>query len=273
MKNLSQYMFDMERFGVSPSKLAYRLSGKAKGVPRILTVTMPKSGTNLLQRILVLHPALSRAWLPTLGQRNREKWSNPQQLFASVGEGKIVSTHFDFEDDLARLLRKQLGFKLILMVRDPRDAVISDMHYIQTWPGHPLKAKITAMPDDKTRLIALIEGRDGIRNIRDQILRFSEWSRYAHTVRFEDAVGAAGGGSDEEQFNVIKTLFAYLDMPLCDREVRFVANNARSSKTQTFRTGKIRNWEHVYDREVKDAFREVAGNLLIDLGYEDNTDW
>lgn len=273
MKTLSQYAFDLERFGVTPSKLRARLDGTSANAPRILSISMPKSGTNLLQRILVLHPALSRAWLPTLGRRNAEKWSEPRAIFSPIKNGKIVSSHFDFDEELADLMRNELKFKLLLMVRDPRDAVISDMHYIQTWPGHPLKEKISGLPDDKARLLALIEGRDGLRNIRDQILRFSEWTKCAHTVRFEDAVGAGGGGSDEKQLASIKAIFQYLEIPVDDAVALHIATNARSGKTQTFRTGRIRNWETVYDRDLKDAFRSVAGELLVDLGYERGLDW
>lgn len=273
MKKLSQYLFDLERFGVSPSKIGARLDGRTANAPRILTVTMPKSGTNLLQRILVLHPALSRAWLPTLGRRNAKKWSRPSDLFTPIRPGKIVSSHFDFDESLARLMSEDLGYKILLMVRDPRDAVISDMHYILTWPGHSQKDQFAALPDDKARLLELIEGRNGVRNIRDQILRFSDWTKFAHTIRFEDAVGSGGGGSDSAQLAVVKGVFDYIGLPLTEAEARSIAANARSGKTQTFRTGRIRNWETVYDQEVKDAFRNVAGDLLIDLGYETGTDW
>ena len=273
MKTPSQYLYDFERFGLTPLKFWTRLNGTAANAPRILSISMPKSGTNLLQRILILHPSLSRAWLPTLGRRNAEKWSDPHALFSGIKNGKIVSSHFDYDGDLASLICDKLKFKLLLMVRDPRDAVISDMHYIQTWPGHPLKEKIMALPDDKARLLALIEGRDGLRSIHDQILRFSQWSECAHTVRFEDAVGASGGGSDDKQLKVIKGIFDYLEISISDEEARLVAINARSGKTQTFRTGRIRNWEAVFDDDVKDAFRSVAGELLIDLGYENGMAW
>ena len=273
MKKISQYLFDIERFGASPAKIRARLNGSAANAPRILTVTMPKSGTNLLQRILVLHPALSRAWLPTLGRRNAEKWSHPRELFSPISSGKIVSSHFDFDEELARLMSEDLGYKTLLMVRDPRDAVISDMHYILSWPGHPLKDQILSLPNDKARLLELIEGRNGLRNIRDQIQRFSGWTKFAHTIRFEDAVGAGGGGSDTTQLAVVKGIFEYLGLSLNEADASSIASNARSGKTQTFRTGRIRNWETIYDQDVKDAFREVAGDLLIELGYEVGADW
>ncbi|MGY9032823.1 MAG: sulfotransferase domain-containing protein [Rhodobacterales bacterium] len=273
MKKLPQYLFDLERFGASPAKILARLNGSAANAPRILTVTMPKSGTNLLQRILVLHPALSRAWLPTLGRRNAKKWSRPREFFSPISSGKIVSSHFDFDEGLARLMSEDLGYKILLMVRDPRDAVISDIHYILTWPGHPLKDQISALPDDKARMLELIEGRNGVRNIRDQILRFSDWTKFAHTIRFEDAVGSGGGGSDSAQLSVVKDILDYIELPLTEADARSIAANARSGKTQTFRTGRIRNWETLYDQDVKDAFRAVAGDLLIELGYETGTEW
>ncbi|WBY17284.1 sulfotransferase domain-containing protein [Erythrobacteraceae bacterium WH01K] len=273
MKSLSQYAFDLQRFGLTPARIASRLVGEARHAPRILTVTMPKSGTNLLQRLLVLHPALSRALLPTLGQRNRERWSDIEKLLAPIGPGRIVSSHFDFDPDLAATVGDKLGYKILLMVRDPRDAVISDMHYIQSWPGHPLKERVASMKDDKTRLLAIINGEHGGRNIRDQILRFSDWTGHAHTVRFEDTVGAQGGGTDETQLETVRGIFAYLGMDVSLEQAKAIAVDARSSKTQTFRTGRIRNWETVYDRDVKDAFKAVAGDQLIELGYEKDHDW
>mgnify|MGYP001407164782 CR=1 FL=1 len=273
MKNVAQYLYDLERFGLTPTKMLARINGTTANAPRILTVTMPKSGTNLLQRILVLHPALSRAWLPTLGRRNAKKWSRPRELFSGISSGKIISSHFDFDEGLARLMSEELGYKVLLMVRDPRDVVISDMHYIQTWPGHPLKKQISALVDDKARLLELIEGRKGISNIRDQILRFSNWTKFAHTIRFEDAVGSQGGGSDSAQLSVVKDVFDYINLPLKEADARSIAANARSSKTQTFRTGRIRNWKTLFDEDVKKAFCEVAGDLLIELGYETGTEW
>ena len=273
MKSLQQYMFDLQRFGVAPDKIMAQMSGRKAKAPRVLTVTMPKSGTNLLQRILVLHPLLGRAWLPTLGRRNAEKWADARKLLSGVKSGRIVSTHFDYDAALATLIRDELDFKLLLMVRDPCDAVISDMHYIANWPGHPQKDLLAGMSTDKERLLALIEGRAGIRPVRDQILRFSDWSNHAHTLRFEDTVGAGGGGSDAAQFRMISDLFAYLGLPLSDDEVRDIAARARSAKTQTFRTGRLGNWKEAFDDEVRDSFRTHAGDLLIDLGYEKDLDW
>lgn len=273
MKSVQSYFYDFQRFGLTPTKLVARLGGRAEKVPRVLTVTMPKSGTNLLQRILVLHVLLSRAWLPTLGRRNSDIWKDPKALLGSVGAGRIVSTHFDFDMNLARLIKDELQYKILLMIRDPRDAVISDMHYILSWPGHSQKTLFESMASDKERLMTLISGSDVVRPIREQILRFSGWADYAHLIRFEDAVGAGGGGSDDMQRMVVGGIFDYLGISLSDSELEFISANCRSAKTQTFRTGAIRNWERVFDADLSRAFKDQAGDLLVELGYEKSYDW
>lgn len=273
MKTLNNYIYDLQRFGLTPEKLIAQIAGKKARAPRILTVTMPKSGTNLLQRILLLHPWLSRALLPTLGRRNEGKWKDARGLLGRIGPGRIVSSHFDYDENLCRMVKEELGYRLLLMIRDPRDALISDMHYIQSWPGHPQKELISGMASDKERLLALIDGSNGIRPIRDQIKRFSGWATHAHVIRFEDAVGAAGGGSDKAQKEVIRGIFNEIDVPLSNEKAEYIARNCRSAKTQTFRTGSTRNWEKVFDDDIRSAFNRVAGDLLVELGYEKDLNW
>ena len=273
MKNLNQYVYDFERFGLTPTKIGARMLGLSSKCPRILTVTMPKSGTNLLQRILLLHPYLSRSLLNTLGNRNLKKWSDPESLLSPIKNGKIISTHFDYDEELASLINDKLQYKVLLMVRDPRDALISDMYYIRSWPGHPLKNYFNALPNDETRLGHLITGGSNFNGIRKQVLRFSEWQNCAFTIKFEDAVGASGGGDDNKQSEMINDLYKYLDMPLKPSQLQKICERSRSSSTQTFRTGKIGNWRSEYSDQLKEKFKSEAGDLLIALGYESDYSW
>lgn len=43
--------------------------------------------------------------------------------------------------------------------------------------------------------------------------------------------------------------------------------------TSTFRKGTIGNWYDQFSDEHKQAFKNVTGDLLIDLGYEPNNNW
>jgi hypothetical protein len=44
-------------------------------------------------------------------------------------------------------------------------------------------------------------------------------------------------------------------------------------KSHTFRSGKTGGWKEYFTEEQKALFKEVAGDLLVRLGYEENNDW
>ena len=274
MKTLQHYLHDIERFGYSPAKLYSRLFGCREGLPKILTVTVPKSGTNLLQRILTLHPMLYRRKLPTLGRRNSELWTDWGRVFLKTKPGEIVSSHFDYDSRMANYLLKDAKYKIIFAARDPRDIVISDMYYILKRPDHGYHAKLTSLKDEKEMLLALIRGDDGMRPINRQIQRFEEWINHEVLyVKYEDMVGVGGGGDDGKQKSVIKQIYAYLDMPLGEDLLNYISMNCRSSKSQTFRSGTINSWKIHFDDDLKDIFKESSGDLLIKMDYECGYDW
>jgi len=43
--------------------------------------------------------------------------------------------------------------------------------------------------------------------------------------------------------------------------------------TATFHEGKIGSWKKYFKERHKIAFKKIAGQLLIDLGYEKDFDW
>ena len=44
-------------------------------------------------------------------------------------------------------------------------------------------------------------------------------------------------------------------------------------RSPTFRQGKSGGWKTQFSPENKALFKEIAGDLLIRIGYEDNKDW
>jgi len=44
-------------------------------------------------------------------------------------------------------------------------------------------------------------------------------------------------------------------------------------KSHTFRSGKTGGWKQHFTDKHKKLFKEVAGDLLVRLGYEKNNDW
>jgi len=44
-------------------------------------------------------------------------------------------------------------------------------------------------------------------------------------------------------------------------------------RSPTFRSGKIGEWRKCFTEGHKKTFKDVAGDLLIKLGYEQDNDW
>ncbi|NTU74012.1 sulfotransferase domain-containing protein [Candidatus Roizmanbacteria bacterium] len=274
MKKLVNYVYDVERFGFSPVKIWNRLFIDRGDLPKILTVSIPKSGTNLLQRVLILHPMLYRRIMPTLGQRNKDYWSNWDKIFNKSKYGEIISSHIDYDESFENYIINKVHHKIVFITRDPRDIVISDMHYILKKKGHGYREHLMKMSSEKEMLTALILGDDVIRPINQQINRFAGWvNPKVHCVKFEDMVGNAGGGDDYRQRAAIRELYEFLGIKINDSLLEYIANNCRSSKTQTYRSGKINNWKKQFDDELKVQFKTVAGDLLIEMNYEKDHSW
>ena len=52
-----------------------------------------------------------------------------------------------------------------------------------------------------------------------------------------------------------------------------IKQNIIPQHSGTFRKGEIGNWKNEFNEEHKAAFKEIAGQLLIQLGYEKNYKW
>lgn len=105
----------------------------------------------------------------------------------------------------------------------------------------------------------------------------SYWGWLSHfpdfvLIKFEDLIGSKGGGSDETQINTVKKIANNLGKKLTDNEIKIIADNLFGA-TWTFREGQIGCWKKYFKPIHKDCFKIVAGQLLIELGYEKDLNW
>jgi len=87
-------------------------------------------------------------------------------------------------------------------------------------------------------------------------------------VRFEDLVGAKGGGSDEKQYNTIKKSLNFLKINVPESKIQFAMNNLFGSSL-TFRKGIINDWKNYFTSEHITLFKKTMNHTLLDWGYED----
>ncbi len=93
-----------------------------------------------------------------------------------------------------------------------------------------------------------------------------------YTTTFEKLVGPQGGGTLEEQLNEIIAIANHMGTKMDQTQALEISNNL-FGESITFREGKIGSWKKYFLERHKDAFKKVAGQLLIDLGYEKNLNW
>jgi hypothetical protein len=58
-----------------------------------------------------------------------------------------------------------------------------------------------------------------------------------------------------------------------EEALRLLMAAIQPRRSATFRSGKSGTWRQYFTEEHKRLFKEVAGDLLIRLGYETDNDW
>ncbi|MGH2791071.1 MAG: sulfotransferase domain-containing protein [Actinomycetota bacterium] len=279
---------------------AYRLYARAAlfyPPPRVLATSMPKAGTHLLSSLLANFPRMMfsgrhhafRNFYVTEDATERAgtagshviDWTKVETALASVNQGQYMTAHFSPVPELMALLEK-LDYRTLVILRDPRDVVVSSSFYLAHLSRHFLNERFTSeLTSNDDRLMAAIkglpavEGARGLPSVGSRIERYKRWIGQPHAciTRFEKLVGPNGGGSAEEQRQEIMSIAAHINRPLKAQEADALAARTWSPRSSTFRRGVIGDWRNHFSDRHKDAFKEVAGEGLIELGYESDHDW
>lgn len=275
MRALKTYINDFDRFGFSFHKVYNRLFKGNSSLPKVLTISIPKSGTHMLQRSLLLHPQLYRDFRPTLGRRNVESWKTIENVASKMKKGRIISSHFDYEEGAKDVLKK-FDIKAFFLYRDIRAIAVSDLYYILSKNEHPHNNYFKSLSSDKERLKIVITGNDEhkVRPLSHQFARFEGWMNSgAMTLKFEDLVGASGGGCDDIQVQKLRQIYDHLELDVDTSFIKDIQSELFSGKTPTFRSGKIDSWRSLFDDEITELFKKHCGELLIKLNYEKDQSW
>lgn len=173
------------------------------------------------------------------------------------------------------------------IIRDPRDMIISMAHMVQNgW-----NEEHYPVVDDL--IYDFIDGRQkhfirwgvevhsaypllwelGVVGFYKLYLPWMKAKKF-HTVYFENLVGSKGGGSDEIQLEEIRKIANHIKVKLSPEQLKKVHDQLFGG-SRTFREGQITGWKKHFTPEMKAAFKKTPGanELLIELGYEKDTNW
>ncbi len=270
-----QYVLMRHVFPLSKSEMVAQKRGH-----RIFANSIPKSGTNLLTRLLNTLPTVNSRWTYHID----ETMPGLIRQLRATRKGQVVSAHLAWHRDLDNFLREH-KFRKFLIVRDLRDVAVSGCFYVTYMDkSHPLHPYFLSLRDDSERLLHYIRGVEdrafpGGQRPRNWVENFTvgfiPWVKDPECLllRFEDLIGSLGGGEQKSQQMAVVRVLKHLNLQLNKEEIEDVCSRVFSTKAKTFRKGKIGGWKTHFSNEHKAAFKERNGQILIELGYESNNDW
>lgn len=281
------FRFPVRRMRYRLRRAQFRLRYGAQPAPVLFANSFPKSGTHLLLQALMgfakLGPAVYSG-LPAITMFHgftgeQAPAAEVARQIEGLASGDIGYGHVHAEPELVDALSKD---KIVsyFIYRDPRDVVVSHAYYVtHIWTSHVHhEYYANELTNFEQRLTASIQGRPELTDIsfpgiQQRFAPYVGWLDHPATlaIRFEDFIR-------EKQ----ATLEAILEHA---QGRGFPVQGDRAQALQllewaidpenspTFRSGKIGGWREQFTPEHKAVFKELAGELLVKLGYEADLNW
>lgn len=165
-KRRSRALDGLGRKARSMAYAAGRAVVRASGPgPTLLANSFPKSGTHLLHQVLTGIPGVSDArrlvaTRPPVRYAPRDVVPALRRLFRRH-PSEVLRGHVEYEAAIAELLRQSQAFH-VFIIRDPRDVVISEAHYLANMaPWHRLHRRFRDLSSDMDRIKLAIRGLEG----------------------------------------------------------------------------------------------------------------
>jgi hypothetical protein len=250
----------------------------------VLGISFPKSGTHLLDQILLgfskvgpFSTRLHSFYAEYEGESGRSR-SVDQALswLDALGPRDVASAHLFSRPEVVRLVAAP-AFLPYFIFRDPRDVVVSHVFYVTEMESrHVHHAFYASLPDFDARLRISILGRPDLDiafpNIADRFAPYLGWMDRPEVMKlqFEDLVNNRVSALD----SILRHFLARVPLEV-PRATLLAAleHSINPRRSPTFRSGKTGEWKRYFTPEHKQLFRSVAGDLLQRLGYEPDNEW
>jgi len=252
-------------------------------MPVVFGNAIPKNGSKLLFNILrgltdlgpFVDTGLNEIKPYFRGKLTSSRWILKQFEMLKPGDIRLGYL-YNTEENISAICHH--GWANFLIIRDPRDAIVSEVFYaLDINPQHLLHDYLLSLGSMEARVQALISGipeGDLKRvDIRGHYERFLVWLEHEEifVIRFEDLIT----GPRVVLGRILDHLEVFDFEPELSRvdALEILQSRMAPDKSETFRKGKAGDWRNHFTVDNKNHFKEIAGDLLIQLGYEATNDW
>jgi hypothetical protein len=258
--------------------------GSQSKLPAVLGNAMPKSGSHLIIQVLQglthLGPFVNPGFPPVNRSETNDKL--PEQAVLTnlrrMRPGDIAYGYIHAREPFLSALTGP-GRATVFVYRDPRDMVLSHVFYAtEMYAGHGMHQYYTeTLQTMEQRINAAIQGVEEpgsqLSSVREKYQAYLSWLEQPDvlSMRFEDLI--------LDRAAALARLLDYLEphgfSPSIGRHqaVETLAQAIAPGKSGTFRKGKPGNWQEHFTPANKALFKETAGDLLVQLGYERDNNW
>jgi hypothetical protein len=248
--------------------------------------------TQVLEGITSLGPVVNSGLPPVVtfdGESGERRTKN--EILKDLNRllpGDIAYGHLYAIPEIIDFMCKQ-GVASYFILRDPRDVVVSHVHYITVMETNHINHHYFSevLQNDDERIKASIKGvrKDewqdmqdaasnlGLPDIRERFSPYIDWLNHPQVLilHFEDFITNRQTSIVQVLDHAVKRGFV-LTFPQ-ETSIQNLVESIDPGRSPTFRSGKIGGWRTAFNEEHKELFKHVAGDLLVQLGYEEDLLW
>jgi len=198
-----------------------------------------------------------------------------RQALQRVKDNQYITLHAGYSCALDYLL-DEFGFNKIAMIRDPRAVLVSYIHYVRELPSHFLYRRFASLSFDECVAFTLKGGEIAYGNTHiyinpffEKLFRIDRWRAKpgALWIRFEELVGAQGGGGELSQDRMLKDIAVLLEKQDGSHNLSSIKSGLYGG-TATFRKGKVNAWREEISKPLLDQCNQDLREVILAWGYE-----
>jgi adenylylsulfate kinase len=236
---------------------------------------LPKSGTTWMSKLLGMIPGYYERTIydPSRMMMFHDISSMVFELMPPYAHS-VIKLHTKYSSENFAVITSYLD-KFIVMYRDLRDMAVSRYFHVLNEESHRHYQLYDQMSQEDGILHSI--------NITRQA--FVSWVKDWHEVALAHPDAIIEVRYEELHADVRGTMnriLRFFDIPVDDGLLEQMAATQLKtpvdlkeslSRGDTRRKGIVGDWRNLFTQKHKDYFKEVAGNLLIELGYEKDLNW
>ncbi len=242
---------------------------------------LPKSGTTWVEKMLSSFPGFHEILIPEVAAHEMATGGShdfqlPDDMFDRFRNMLVLTKmHSNGTPHNAGVLRRA-GVRYVVLFRDLRDVAVSNYFYVRHTPWHPEYPRYHGRSVQES--LALFAERT--------LPAYADWVRSweAHrdperslVFRYEELL--------EDDLGSLRRMAALFELPASDEELRAIAERnsfkamsggrerGQVNESSFQRKGQAGDWRNHFTPELKDLYKRVIGEFLVEHGYERDLAW